>query len=310
MQTKTYEITDKRSWLTLRSADITSTEISSLFGCCPYLTSYELYWRKKSADIVELDPNERMAWGTRLERSIALGVAEDNGWVVEPMKEYARDEIERLGASFDFRIVADPTGEHSGPGMLEIKNVDGLIFRDGWIDNDTGLEAPPHIELQLQMQLMLTGYRWGVIAALIGGNRVELIRRLPDLGIHEAIRSEARKFWASIAANEPPLPDFARDAAVIARLYGFGDPGSVMDARENQRVTELCIAYRDAAEAEKLAAEQKDAAKAELLTIIGTAEKVIANGFTISAGTVGPAEISYTRKAYRNWRVTPKRAKA
>ena len=52
----------------------------------------------------------------------------------------------------------------------------------------------------------------------------------------------------------------------------------------------------------------KDAAKAEILMIIGDAEKaVVRGGFKISAGMVAEAEIpAYTRKAYRNIRITYK----
>ena len=50
--------------------------------------------------------------------------------------------------------------------------------------------------------------------------------------------------------------------------------------------------------------------KAELLQIIGEAEKVISDVGTVSAGIVGPATVSYERKPYRNFRFTPKRVAA
>ena len=65
-----------------------------------------------------------MKWGTRLQDSIAMGIAQDQGWSIRPMKEYITDTDLRLGASFDFAIGDD--------GLLEIKNVDSLVFHKQW----------------------------------------------------------------------------------------------------------------------------------------------------------------------------------
>ena len=60
---------------------------------------------------------------------------------------------------------------------------------------------------------------------------------------------------------------------------------------------------------DKTLEEQKDALKAQILFIISDAEKVIGDGYTISAGIVGECEIKYTRKEYRNFRVNFKKEK-
>ena len=52
---------------------------------------------------------------------------------------------------------------------------------------------------------------------------------------------------------------------------------------------------------------KKDATKAFLLTQIGDTEKITSPDFSISAGFVGPADVSYTREGYRNMRVFPKK---
>lgn len=76
--------TDKQEWLKKRLDDITSTEVSALFGLSPYSTEFELWHRKKSREVVELASNERMVWGSRLESAIAGGIASDQGWEVSP----------------------------------------------------------------------------------------------------------------------------------------------------------------------------------------------------------------------------------
>jgi putative phage-type endonuclease len=290
---------NKQEWLKLRTADITSTDVAALFGISPYATKFELWHRKQRGDIVEFTENKRMKWGTALESSIAQQIAKDQGWSVRRMTDYIRDENIRAGASFDFAIGED--------GLLEIKNVDGLIFRDQWIEDENGnLQAPPHIEIQVQHQLLVSERKYAYIGALVGGNDEKLIYRKRDEVVITAIRQAVSDFWISIENNVPPKPNFTEDAAFISKLYGYAEPNKVLDVRGDGTFEEKMLLHKKLGEEAKAIGEQRDAIKAELLTIIGDAEKVTGDSFTISAGIVAEAEISYTRSAYRmfkpSWR--------
>ncbi len=291
----------QQEWLALRANDITSTEVSALFGCSPYMTAFELWHSKRDRTYSALTPNERMQWGTRLQNSIAAGVAEEQGWTIKPLGlTYLRLADLRIGSSFDFSWIA----KDATKGLLEVKNVDTLAFRDGWIESEDGsLEAPLHIEMQVQHEMLVSGHTVCYIGALVGGNKLVLIRREADLSVHEAIKAKVAMFWASVDANQPPEPDFARDAEFISKMYGFASPNKVMAAQGNVRILELANAYKLAGDEAKSASERKDAAKAELLTLIGDAEKVIGNTFKISATVIGPTRIEYDRKGYRDFRI-------
>ena len=289
-------------WKSLRRYDITSTEIAALFGISPYTTEFELWHRKHAMTDVEYDENERMKWGTRLESAIANGVAEDQGWSIRKMDEYIRDDELRLGASFDYAI-----GDH---GILEIKNVDALVFRDGWtFDEDGNLEAPLHIEIQVQQQLMLSQRSVCYICALIGGNRVVKIERHPDPNVHSAIKEKSGQFWDSIDSGRQPSPDFIRDADFISRLYQYAEPGKVVDASSDPEFAMWAMEYKRLGDEIKMSEEVRDSFKARMLQRIGDAEKVLGEGFTVSAGVVGEADISYKRKAYRTFRCSWKKQK-
>ncbi|MCK5561232.1 MAG: YqaJ viral recombinase family protein, partial [Thermoplasmata archaeon] len=151
---------NEKEWLELRTQDITSTEIGALFGISPYVTEYELWHRKKNQTIVDFEENERMKWGTLLQDSIAAGIAEEQGWQIRRMDEYIRGSELRLGSSFDFSI--EPDEANKDKALLEIKNVDSLIFKQQWLKNEeTGkLEAPLHIEIQVQHQLLVSGRQY------------------------------------------------------------------------------------------------------------------------------------------------------
>ena len=297
--------TDKEAWLALRGQDITSTDVSALFGLSPYTTAFEL-WQKKAGKLDDsFEETERMKWGTRLQDTIARGIGEDEGWNVRARNVYTRIPDRRIGASFDFEIVSHA----DGPGLLEIKNVDYLVYRDQWTEEDGVIEAPAHIELQLQHQLLATGRSWGVIAALVAGNTVKLVRRKADLELQESILTQTAVFWASIAADCPPAPDYKADFKTLKKLLGPSQEGLAIDARGNAQFDDLVAQYAHVSSEIKGLEEIKEATKAQLLELTGGAEKVIGSNWSISAGTVAAKEIPATvRQAYRNFRVNLKKS--
>lgn len=287
---------NKEHWLELRRQVLTSTEIAALFDLSPYSTSFELWHRKKNNLEVEFEPNERVVWGTRLEKSVAEGIAEDNKWKIRKMDEFIFDDELKIGASFDYSIESDPLG------ILEIKCVDSLKFKNDWLVDGESIEATPQIEMQCQVQLLVSRREYLQLGALVGGNKVSVFKREPDLSVHAAIKEKAAAFWKSIDDNIPPTIDFKRDAEFISKLYGYAEVGKVMDAKGNGELLDLLRSYRQAQEEVKEADERKDGIKAQLLTLIGDSEKVLGDGWTISAGMVAGGPVSYIRKPYRGFK--------
>ena len=275
---------DRDHWLQLRTQDLTSTEISALFGLSPYMTEYELWHRKQCGDVVELEPNERMEWGLQLEAQIAAYIAEKRGWEIESFDAYHRDPECRIGASFDFLIVGGAT-DRDLPGLLEIKNVDGLVYRNKWIDDGEGnVEAPEHIELQVQHQMLLAGVSWAAIGVLVGGNSHRVIFREADQVVQTAIMRAAAKFWQSIDDNNPPSADYSADAKLIIDMHQHAQKGQVLQADMPLEV--LIAAYAELSkEAAKVESEKK-ALKAEILEQIGTASKVVTSFGSLTCSEV------------------------
>lgn len=304
--------TTEEAWLAARAKDLTSTESAALFGMSPYMTRFELWHRKKSGVTPEFTRNERMSWGNHLEAAIANGIAEERGWDIRPLKEYMRVPGERMGSSFDFVILNHP----DGPAHLEIKNVDYLAYRDGWLEHDDGtLEAPAHIEMQIQHQLGVSGFAKSYIGALVGGNRGVVIERDRDEQVIAAIRAKVAEFWHDVDAGIEPPAVFPKDAEAMIAMYGYAEPGKVLDASSNADIAVLCAEYHDASRREKVAGEDRKVALAKLLAHIGDAERVLTSGFKISApmlAEVPPTQITQEmvgssyggRKGYRRVTVT------
>ena len=300
---------DEAHWHAMRAQDLTSTDVAALFSLSPYKTAFELWHEKRSGEVAQVKDNDRMRWGRRLEAVVAEGIAEERRWQARPFKEYGRLADVRLGASFDFRV-NDRLDATDSPddAILEIKTVDFLAFRNGWTIEDDYVEAPAHIELQVQHQMLVSGLRRAFIGVLIGGNRIELLEREADDQVHAGIIAAAAQFWASIEAGTPPAPVMPDDARAVIRLNQHAEPGKLLDVRDNPYVAELIRQYDYLGRQAKAVADERDVVKAELLAAIGDAEKVIVDGFSVSAGFVGPAEIpAFTRQGYRNLRVTAKK---
>lgn len=307
-------------WLALRHQYVSSTEVSALFGLSPYTTAFELAVMKKATTPDDREASERMEWGIRLQNSIARGIADKYGVKARAISGYAVDGFVhcRMGASFDYEIVGIKEGDFSGDsvlrdkyaehgaGVLEIKNVDWLAFTK-W-HGDGGIEAPAHIEIQVQHQLACIARHWAAIGVLVGGNKLELLVRERDLDVSKALRAKCETFWANLDKGIMPPVELPADATIIATMYRYAEPGKILDAQGDAAITAICREYRDAAQAEKAASDAKSAAKAKLLMAIGDAERVLADGYTVSAGVTAEAEIpAYTRKAFRNIRVTAKK---
>lgn len=298
-------------WLKLRETDITSTESSALFNCSPYCTKFELWHRKKKNLASNFEANERTDWGLFLQDGIMAKFSKDNNWESSRKIHYITDTEARLGASFDYDVKTSiPRSDNKNIsdvefGLAEVKNVDSAAFKQGWIvDNDGYVEAPPHIEIQVQQQLMLSKLPFNYILALVGGNRGFMLKRLPNLKIFNAITMAAESFWKSIHDNIEPKP-FDVDADFICDLYGYSEKGNLYDARGNNAIAELVALYKEYQQAEVLATTNKKIIKSRILPLIGTADKVLVDGgYSISCGMTETVEIAaQTRSGYRRFAI-------
>ena len=281
MSTEIIKIISRDAWLKERAKDITSTEVSALYGLNPYVTEFELFHQKRDNVIIKLEENERMKWGNRLESAIAYGAAEDMGWRISKFDVYMRDLEVRMGSSFDFQI----DSSSQGPGILEVKNVDRLQYAKKWLDDGTGhIEAPEHIEMQVQHQMEVSGYEWAAIVVLVGGNEQKIILRNRDRDVGKHLRERVSQFWKAVAANAAPSPDYTRDAEYIISQLKQADEGVIAEADVDlvAMIEEYNLVNSAISNGEKVKTELK----AKILSRIGTASKVLTPFGTLSCGNV------------------------
>ncbi|MGB0718232.1 MAG: hypothetical protein ACPGO7_02770, partial [Alphaproteobacteria bacterium] len=200
------------------------------------------------------------------------------------------------------------------PGILEIKNVDFIQYRDKWEDD----EAPPHIEFQAQHQMEVLQHDWSLIAALVAGNDIKYVYREKDEEMCLGICKKIEQFWKDVDADKQPKPDYERDADIISALYATAD-GEPYDGRGDAKILQLCEKYQTGSDKEKEGKKMKDAAKAEIIDLVKTAPRVLADdGFSITLTQVhGKPDSVITkemvgdtikgRSGYRLFRLTKKK---
>lgn len=280
----------REAWLAARQKNIGGSEIACLFNCqADYQQSHYALWQIKSGRIPSVDTaGERPAWGLRLEAAIAEGAAAKHGWAIEKGGYVPHPTVPGMACTLDF-VIAKAEG-HLTTGALEIKNVDWLQHKRQWQD-----EPPLHIELQLQHQLACTGYEWGAVVCLVGGNQLAepyYFERRPKI-INE-IEKRITVFWASVAASkEPPTDGAGTTAAAIAALFPEHVPGKDVELDGNNEFPERWATLKQA-KADRIAAEKAEqASKSWLMATIGDAEFLKYGGQIIATAKM------QTRKAYQ-----------
>lgn len=276
---------------------IGGTDVPALLGKSPHKTLFEV-WHIKAGNISgDGTLGDRGEAGKFMESAIAAWAADKWSLRLRKVRRHIpHKSIGRFGVSLDYETV-------EGLIPYEIKNVDNLVFRDNWEhEGDVITRTPLEYLLQCQAQLACTGKPRHGLVALVGGNSLYRM----EIGRHERviakIENAVQQFWISIEDDKPPKPDFAADAAAIAELYRHTDQGFA-NLSSNNRLNCVLANYEDARAREKSAGQEKEAAKAEVLTIINGHSKVRCGDFVLNTSTVREAEISYTRKPYRAFRL-------
>lgn len=264
-------------WLAMRAKDLTSTEISALFGLNPRLTAFELWHYKKSGETRTIEESERMKWGKRLEPVVALGVAQDNGWDVEPFKDYMRVPSLRIGSSFDYRM-------KDSSAIVEVKTVDRMFLKD-WFNKDGEIEAPFYIELQAHHQMLVSGIENVYIAALFGGNEAKVLHRTYNPQIGQMILDKCAEFWKRIDDGKCYEPNYEDDSDFIKQLYAKTTAGKSFEAFDDSDLKTWSAELVEVRKQTSFLKKQEDAIKAQILEKIKDSEIAKGNGWSITAKT-------------------------
>ena len=202
-------------------------------------------------------------------------------------QEYVRHQSEPLGCTRDAHVWCPDRGL----GVVEAKAVDWLRHKETWTDN----AAPPHIEIQLQAQMLVMGASWGVIACMVGNNdSLLLYERRPIPGVWDQLVREARAFMADVAnGNEPPPFGASVELPALAFLYPEVVPKKRVDRLGDVKLGEDVQMYLYATDQKKGFERGADQMKARILEAAGDGEILVVPGAEvfISKSTRGASMI-------------------
>ena len=275
----------------------------------PYSSPLSLWALKTRRAIVKPNSsNNRTAWGTNLEPHIARLIAEKQGWQMRKVTDYyIHPRIARMGASLDYEIDID------GSGLMlpfEIKNV-GADERWKWKNAVGEWVVPPHIMIQVQHQLAVTGMPTAFIGVLFGGNEDRIFEVARDDSMIAEIESAVEEFWWYVDNDTQPDANIDRDGWVIRRLYQHADPENVVDWSDEEELKELIAEMKLHSSQSNTHKKEAERLRDLLMLRMGTAETaVLGDGSLLKAATVAGREMpAYYREAYRVMRVSKEKTK-
>jgi predicted phage-related endonuclease len=153
--------------------------------------------------------------------------------------------------------------QHGLTGLVELKNVNAHDGRD-WDDG-----PPLCVQCQVQTQLMCTGYSYGWVFALIGGNTRVVHRIEPDEKFQNALLSTAREFWHYVDNDIEPPNDFSPAAVPVLLKLHPDDNGETVSLSSEQE--QWAHDLKMARELKKTGEEMELLAKAKLMSALGDA---------------------------------------
>lgn len=293
---------DRASWLAARARDVTASVVGALFGEHEFTTIYQLWALKTGRDRRDDEETPAIRRGRLLEQvAVQLLREQYPSWTITHNAAeniYFRDPEARLGATPD--VIVDAPGR--GKGVVQVKSVEASAFRRKWLDEDGNVEAPLWIALQATLEAHLTGCQWAAVAPLVVSHGLEMpLIDIPILpGVIEAIVDRTRAFWAMVEEGREPEPDYARDGAVIERIYA-GDASHEVDLTADNRVPTLIAERR-----ERMA--ERDGAQGRINEI--DAEIKAKMGDAYVAHIAGGRKITWKPQARAGFFVEPKTTRA
>lgn len=224
-------------WLEQRTRGLGGSDAAAAIGLSRWKSPFRLFL-EKTGQIDRPEANERMQIGLEVEEAIFQMVRkrlEPEGLNLTHNNEFfVSEEYPWMLGNIDGDIY-DP--ENDSFGVLEIKFV-SPYGREEW----TGEDIPQEYLIQLQHYFVVTERTWGIMAALIGNERLIIKRVEKDEELCQMMIEKEREFWEeNVLKNIPPEVDGSSDTEeILNSLYPSAKNESiVLSPNADQIIEEL-----------------------------------------------------------------------
>lgn len=277
----------RTEWLEARRNGVTATDLPAIMGLSKYRNAIDV-WNDKILPVVDNEAGEAAFWGTKLEGPVAQAWADLHDVKIRRIGIVANQDCSWALASLDRLVHGCPNGRCA----LEVKT------RNLYVSEEWQTALPDDVRTQVMWQLAVTGLDHIHVAALIGGQRLVEHVVLPDANEIARLRDAAALIWDAVQARVmPDLPatlwtsDYldARHAERQGEIELEGDARDVIDTYEN------------AGAMEKRYAEEKAAARTQLVGLLADCEVATIGGriaYTFTASTARKLNAKKLREKY------------
>jgi putative phage-type endonuclease len=214
-------------WHATRATGIGGSDIAAICGLNPYTSPLEIWFTKVGQPVPRADNptlNEAALMGHILEPIVALRftsltdlpIIDNPGTLRRPDIPWALVNLDRA------------TFQDGRPGVVECKTRSSYALND-WLD-----EPPVDVQVQVQWQLMVTGWAYGYVACLIGGQRTIVHRIDRDQQLIDDLLAIGAEFWEQVETRtQPPIDGSVATGQLLDRLHANAvDEVVVADATE------------------------------------------------------------------------------
>lgn len=246
---------------------VSSTEVPELMNISKWGSRKLLWLGFRNRRRHELKQTGRMSLGKLFQPLILARTADDLALDVIPndADEYVRctDPNIPLGCTRDGLVICPSRGR----GVVECKAIDQFRWSSEWSET----AAPIYYEVQLQVQMIVEGAAWGVIACYIynegDDGRLVLYERRINEKLRDQIIALAREFLSDVENGvEPPAIGIPEETEALNELYPEPDPTKIIEV-DDIKIAEESRMFEWAGRQESSAKKTRDQIKAKLLDV-------------------------------------------
>lgn len=264
---------DTEEWLEGRLLGIGGSEAGIVLGLNPWKSRLEL-WDEKVNKTRRLDPDAeiRLKLGNILEPLIAEEYSKITGRELEIRPQKVHPKYPFILGNIDREILGS---NRRGPGILEIKTKGA--FTD-WED-----DIPVYYKAQIQHYMEIYGHKWGSFAVMdMGRLKIDVVDVERDDEFISKLVKEEIEFWKLVENKTPPPMCPTKACEEFLREKYKASESITIDISANEDAIKWSAMFRDAKRNIKAFDIMETEAKNHLMSIVGSAERALGKGYTIS----------------------------
>jgi putative phage-type endonuclease len=244
-----------------RAERLGGSDCAAALGLSRWKTSLQLYLEKRGELATDRGESDEQWFGKAIEPIVRQ-------WYAERTKRTVRLPVGSLIHPVHQWMVAHLDGYSVGSGDTRGYEGKSAVSSVGWGLENTD-QIPVDAFMQCQHYMVVTGLTVFDVVCLVG-RRFKPYEVRADEELHELIISGEREFMDRVKSGNPPPLDYHHRTALglVRRIYP-GTNGEIIKADE--QAVKWRIAMEAAADVERAAKREKDAARAALLHLMGEA---------------------------------------